>query len=60
MQYCCGGVMDLPTLAADPGVTVKANAENATADAMAILRIVFTTLSTMPARLRRASRSIGW
>jgi len=42
---CCGGVIDLSTLAADPGVALKANAENATADAVAILRIVFITLS---------------
>ena len=40
-----GGVIDLSTLAADPGVALKANAENATADAVAILRIVFITLS---------------
>jgi hypothetical protein len=37
--------MDLSTLAADPGVALKANAENATADAVAILRIVIVTLS---------------
>jgi hypothetical protein len=44
-QYWCGGVIALPTLAADPGVAVKANAENATADAVAILPIVFITFS---------------
>jgi hypothetical protein len=32
-------------VSADPGVAVKANAENATADAVAILGIVFITLS---------------
>jgi hypothetical protein len=32
-------------LSADPGVAVKANAENATADAVAILPIVFITFS---------------
>jgi len=37
--------MALPTLAADPGVAVKANAENATADAVAIFPIVFITFS---------------
>jgi hypothetical protein len=34
-----------PPLSADPGVAVKANAENATADAVAILPIVFITFS---------------
>jgi hypothetical protein len=36
--------MALPTLAADPGVAVKTNAKNATADAAAILPIVFNSL----------------
>src|SRR3981189_715549 len=31
-------------LSADPGVAVKANAENATADAVTVLRAVFRTL----------------
>src|SRR3977135_664880 len=34
-----------PPLSADPGVAVKANAENATANAVAILPIVFITFS---------------
>src|SRR3981189_3462013 len=34
-----------PPLSADPGAAVKANAENATADPMAILPIVFITFS---------------
>jgi hypothetical protein len=44
-QYWCCGVITLPTLAADPGVAVKANAENATADAMTILPIAFMTFA---------------
>jgi hypothetical protein len=38
-------VIDLPILAADPGVALKASVENTTADATAIVRIVFITLS---------------
>jgi len=34
-----------PPLSADPGAAVKANAENATADPMAILPIVFMAFS---------------
>jgi hypothetical protein len=45
MQYCRTGVMDIPPLAADPGVAVKANAENAIADAVVILGIVFIARS---------------
>jgi hypothetical protein len=50
----------LSTLAADAGVAAKANAENATANAVAILPTVFMPFSTVHVQFRRASLSIGW